>query len=216
MPVHLDKHKLTYFSVPKVACSSLKRFFFQIENGFEFRPFRMNGERYGIHRFAPCIPLNKVDTGKSQGHIKIAVVRDPWRRILSCYADKVVGSKVLHGKEFTPEQKRLGLTPEPSIDNFIDLLPHYREASWVIRHHSAPLSHFLGSDPAFFDRIFSIKNLSEFTSYVADYVGEVPVLQHTNKRPADSVVLSSEEETRNRNKIDKAYSEDLELYERYM
>lgn len=216
MTVHLTKHRLIYVSVPKIACSSLKRFFFEIENGFSFRVFKMNGRRYGIHGFAPSVPLSEVPEGKMTGHVKIAAIHDPWSRILSCYASKVVGAKVLHGLEFTPQQKKLGLVTDPSIDNFIDLLPHYREVSWNIRHHSEYLSYFLGTEPALFDRLFALSNLSEMVNYVATVVGKVPDLPHVNKKTAAKVTLSTEEATRNCRKIEAAYSEDLEIFGTHM
>ena len=43
MPVILPDHKLSYFFVPKVACTSLKYMFYEVENGRRFEPFRING-----------------------------------------------------------------------------------------------------------------------------------------------------------------------------
>ena len=216
MPVHLPKYKLTYISVPKVACSSLKQFFFQIENGFRFRAFRMNGRRYIIHTLAPCTAFKRVDKSLMRGHAKIAVVRDPASRIISCYTNKIRNERKLHGLAFTKQQTRSGLVADPTLDNFIDLLPQYAAVSASIHHHSRPLSHFLGRDPAFFDRLFSIRQLSDLTSYVAEKVGEVPKLPHRNKSGGTDTDLSADELNRNKRRIEEMYSEDLEIFGAYM
>lgn len=210
MTIHLKKQKLTYFSVPKVACSSLKRVFFKIENGFSFRVFEISGRRYGIHFFAPSIALSEIPAHKMTGHVKIAALRDPWSRILSCYASKVISARALHGIEFTPEQKALGMVAEPPIDNFVDLLPHYRDASQIIRHHSEPLSYFLGTNPAFFDQLFPLNRLPEMVEYVESITGKMLNLPHASKKTASYVTLSLDETERNRKKIEDAYAEDLE------
>jgi hypothetical protein len=53
MTVILGKHKLSYILVPKVACTSLKAFFFEVENGLPFRDFRTSGRPWWIHQFYP-------------------------------------------------------------------------------------------------------------------------------------------------------------------
>jgi len=216
MAIYLKKHKLTYISVTIVACTSLKNYFFEVENGFAFRSFRLNGKRYGIHQFAQSPKFSKIKPGMMAGHRKIMVVRDPWRRILSCYASKVVARKTLHQVEFTPEQKKLGMVTDPSLDNFVDLLQHYRTASFEIRHHTRPLSFFLGEDPDFYDRIFSINQLQQMIEYVATIVPDAPELQHLNKKTADKVDPSQAEIDRNRPLIEAAYAQDTEIFGTFM
>lgn len=216
MTVHLSKHNITYISVPKVACTSLKRFFFEIENGFQFHPFRMNGKLYRIHQFANSPKFSKLPMKKIKGHAKIAVVRNPWERILSCYASKVASNKALKGVEFSPQQREMGLVENPSLDTFVDLLPQYRAVSWDIKHHSEPLSTFLGTDPKFFDRIFSIRQLPELVAYVGDRIGAVPVLPHENKGTANIGVVAPDVVARNRPKIEEIYAEDIEIFGKYM
>jgi hypothetical protein len=214
--IHLSKHKLTYISVPKVACTSLKHFFFEVENGFAFKPFRLNGKRYGIHNFTQSRKFSMIKPKKMAGHRKITVVRDPWRRILSCYASKVVSGKTLHDVEFTQEQKKLGLVFDPSLDNFVDLLEHYCAASPVIRRHAQPLSHFLGKDPDFYDRIFSISQLPQMIEYVGTIVPAPPALRHLNKKTSDKIDISQADVERNRPLIEAAYAEDLEVFGTFM
>ncbi len=214
--MHLPKYKLTYVSVPKVACTSLKQFFFQVENGFPFRPFMLNGRQYIIHTLAPCTKLSRTDPNLMADHTRVAVVRDPVSRIVSCYTNKVLKEKKLHQVTFSPEQKTAGLVAEPSFDNFIDLLPEYVSASRPIRHHSRPLAFFLGEDVTFFDKVFSIRQLPELTRFVQDRVGPVPELPHKNKSKGADLDVSRDEIERNRTRIETMFARDIELFGAYM
>ena len=217
LTLHLSKYKITYISVPKVACSSLKRFFFEIDNGFAFRVFRTNGKRYGVHQFAVSKALVDIPPITMADHVRIAAVRDPWRRILSCYVSKVAAEKAgLNKVKFTPEQKKLGMVATPSIDNFVDLLPHYQAVSGPIRSHSRPLSYYLGHDPAFFDRLFPMSRLSEMVDYVADRIGNVPALPHNNKSSKTDLDIPQAALDRNKQKIEDIYTEDLDIFGAYM
>lgn len=216
MAVHLPNQKLTYFSVPKVACSSLKNFFFEIENGFPFQRFKMNGKSYGIHQFAKSERFSQIPREAIEGHVKIAVVREPSRRILSCYRNKVVGLKDLHRIKFTEEQKKMGLVADPSLENFIDLLPHYQSISWSVRHHSRPLAFFLGKDPTFYDRLFAMNQLPDLVDFVSRIVGDVPALRHANKTKSSNQALSQATIDSINRKIEDMYAEDINLYGRYM
>ncbi len=216
MAIHLKKHKLTYISVPKIACTSLKNYFFEVENGFAFKPFRLNGKRHGIHQFALSPKFSMLKSNKMAGHRKITVVRDPWKRIVSCYANKVVAEKALHKIEFNRAQEKLGLVCDPSLDNFVNLLEHYRAASLITRRHTQPLSHFLGKDPDFFDRIFSIDQLPQMTEYVATIVPNPPELRYLNKRTSYNKGLPQADIERNRPLIEAAYAEDLDVFGAFM
>ena len=213
MTVHLQNYNLTYISIPKVACTSLKHYFYELENGQSFTPAQP-GNQYAttIHRHAKSIPFSNLDPHKMMGHKVIAVVRDPWKRILSCYADKVVHRKALHDVEFSTKQAALGMVADPSLDNFIDLLAHYRAASPLIRHHSQPLSFFLGTNPTFYDRIFSLRQLPELIEYIGTIVPDAPQIKYLNRRTAKKVSPSQEQIKRNRPYLEAAFREDIDLY----
>ncbi len=104
----------------------------------------------------------------------------------------------------------------PSIDNFVDLLPHYQAVSGTIRNHSRPLSYSLGPDPAFFDRLFPMSQLPEMVEYVADRIGKVPTLPHNNKSGKTSLEIPQVALDRNKQKIEDIYAEDLDIFGAYM
>lgn len=215
MTVHLPRHKLSYFSVPKVACTSLKLFFFELENGFRFRRFQLNGRTYRVHGFAQSLQLAKTRDG-AEGHTRLTVVRDPWRRILSCYTSKILKNNQLRESDFTPRQKRRGLVVNPTLDQFVEDLDAYRKASFEVRHHTQPLSHFLGRDPAFYDEIYTLGTIPQMIERVAGIAGEVPQLAHKNPSASFGEAIPQDMLDRNKARIEERFAEDLTLYGSFM
>lgn len=85
--IALHKHKALYFSVPKVACSSLKKALSEcIDTRFIERPWFDKNEAIHYARF-PYVPKNEV-LSKYSEYFKFCFVRNPWDRILSCYSNK--------------------------------------------------------------------------------------------------------------------------------
>lgn len=214
MTISLSDHPLTYVSVPKCACTSLKSFFFEIENGRAFVNFRLNGKTYHVHQFARSVPFADLDERTMLNHKRIAVVRDPVSRIVSCYANKVVRGRALDrpAQRVFLEERKLSATP--SIGTFVRDLRLYKEASPYIRHHSRPLHYFLGRDPTVFDRIFPIRALAEVRTYVEDIVGPVPALPHFQK--SRSATFESELTAAERSEIERLYAKDISLFGAYM
>lgn len=97
MAAILDDHKLFYASVPKVACSSVKRMFYEIENGVAFDKIVANGKRYYVHHFYPGILRNTYPEARIADYRRLCLVRDPIKRFLSAY-----GNRVVFHRELTP------------------------------------------------------------------------------------------------------------------
>lgn len=216
MAYHLHEHRLTYISVPKVACTSLKSYFYEIENGKPFEPYRVDGTLFTIHKHAKSVRFSSIEPQKMVGHRRIAVVRDPWRRVLSCYADKVVHGGALDSVVFSSEQKKIGMVANPSLDNFVDFLEGYCAVSSMIRHHARPLSFYLGENPGFYDRVFALQELPKMIAYVERIIPRAPELRHLNRRTAEKIAPTQEQINRNRPLVESAYREDLELYGEFM
>lgn len=176
MSVILDQHRLAYFSVPKIACTSIKQFFFEVENGFPFRRFRMSGRGFNIHLCYPGCRFDAWDMARIEGYLKIAVLRDPVQRALSCYSNRVLFHNELDHLELSAEDQKAGLTQRPDLDRFFTHFDRYRALSDSIRHHSNPMSVQLGDDPGFFDHLFAISDLDRFVQLVRDRVGQAPEL----------------------------------------
>lgn len=172
MTVILPKHKLFYAAVPKVACTTLKHMFFKAENGFAFRDYTANGEEKHIHNAAyETILRSSFPDKRIADFLRVAVIRNPVRRLLSAYSNRVVAHRELSEQKAGPALKRLGLAPNPDLNTFIDHLEAYSSAHESIHHHTRPMVDFLGSDPGYFTHIYRLDGLSNFMTDINAHMG---------------------------------------------
>ena len=213
MSVFLWQHRLSYVSAPKVACTSLKHLFFEIENGYPFRPFLANAERYQIHRFYPGRAFADLPHAHIVDHVRLCAVRDPVERLLSCYANRVVHHRQLHRRRFTEAMRAAGLKRDPSLEDFVAKLDLYRRHFPALGHHSRPIVDFLGRDPGWYHGIYPLRALAGFRAHVEHVVGVAPALRHLQ---ADGPKFSSEDlSTLMRRRIEACYAEDYEIWGRW-
>ncbi|MEM9811991.1 MAG: sulfotransferase family 2 domain-containing protein [Pseudomonadota bacterium] len=212
MGVHLYAHKLSYFSVPKCACTSLKTFFFEVENGEPFRPFRANGKLRHIHNAAyGSKPFEREAHPEMADHWKAAIVRDPVDRVVSAYANRVLGHRCLAGIALTEEDREKGLTECPDLPTFARHLWRYRKLSRDVEHHVAALTHFLGRDASYYDALYPMSGVGQFVEDVAARIGPVPALQRMQTSGGQKV---GREQLGPRviAKIERMYAADYETY----
>ncbi len=214
MVVMLHKEKYAYFSVPKCACTSLKHFFFEIENGFRFKSFHTNGKANYLHDLGyESVKLTKSLRNATREMHRVAVVRDPIARVLSCYSNRVVHHKGLDQIELTDEDKERGLTRNPPLGNFIRNFSRYRVLAPSIAHHSRPLAYFLGGDPSYFHRIYDISELKQLADDFRQLTGGAPELRHL--QTGGPKIPASKLNEKQRNKIQNFFAQDYELYGDY-
>lgn len=150
---------IAYFGVPKVASSSVKHMLYTLEHG---RPFDKadHGGRHMHLVWPDKITRMPQDTPGLEGYRKIAIIRDPAKRVLSCYGNRIVDYGDLHKGRFARTRAALlGLSMTPDLDTFILRLGRYRLQSGEVRHHTDPYSRFLGPDLSFFDRVYRIEEM---------------------------------------------------------
>lgn len=214
MTAHLYNHKISYFSVPKCACTSLKNFFFEIQNGFAFKNFKIDRDDYHLHRFYISRPFEVSQKKSPADHKKYTLIRDPLSRLVSCYRNRVdsaQGRNLMRAQAENIKAKKLPL--HPTWPEFLEHLDMYRDLVPMLKHHSEPLSHFLGTDPEYFDGIFSISDMNSFVQVISDQVGDVPAMQRFQSHGTDfnSKMVTPGE----RKKIDEIFSEDHEIFGKY-
>jgi hypothetical protein len=166
MPLSLPRLGLCYHPIPKVACTSLKKAFYRLENGHDFPGGDIHAE---YHRTEP---LAVFDDQTPDALLRIAVVRDPIARLVSAYNNRVMGHR-----ELAPDRidldlaRRLFLVPDPDPDFFFLNIDRYRTLSFDIRHHTEPMTSFLGPSLRAFDRVFVFEELDRLADWLARRVG---------------------------------------------
>lgn len=179
MTIIVDKFKLAYLPVPKIACTSLKEVFYRIENGQDFVPAVRNSGMFHIHHFYPTPPFRNVPRGRIKDHYRFCVVRDPLKRLLSCYSNRVLHHRELAARHLSTEAIAAGAIPDPDLETFVERLEIYRKHSAQILHHSEPQVVFLGPDTGYFSHIYQMAELPRLIADLSDRTGMALSLPHS-------------------------------------
>lgn len=176
---------LAYFPVPKNACSTLKIAFYEINEGRPYAPLaRPDGTMVHVHEFPgyDSLPLTPATLEATAALSRIAVVRDPLRRLVSCYKNRVLHFRELSTKHLPTEAfARAGLPQDPAFDLFIERLDEYRALSWSISHHSDLQRTFLGEDRGAFEQLFTLAELPRLEAWLRARAGRDLQLPHAQR-----------------------------------
>ncbi len=169
MAVALSRHNLAYFPIPKTACTSIKMMMFELEHGRKFEMYEKDGVLMHIHNAAYSTPkFLETDLTSLASMQRIAVVRDPVKRMLSAYSNRVNFHGELSESHINTDlAQALGVHPNPSADHFFNNIEKFRILSPSIHHHTDPVNVFLGPDLHYFHRVFRLENLDEFVKFVS-------------------------------------------------
>lgn len=179
MPLINEQFGLAYFSIPKNASTSIKHVFYELETGKKF--VRGQAACDHIHNFYRARAMEPDAYERCRDLWKFTVFRDPVKRIISAYSNRVIFHKVLETqKNARLRAGLLGLSLQPDLEEFCIRLPRYRKLSRAVRHHTRPYQEFVGSDLSRLDAVYAIENLGDLASDLSDRTGrkiEFPRLQ---------------------------------------
>ena len=190
MPIVIESLGVAYFPVPKAACTSVKLALYELEHG---RPY--DRAAYGgahIHRyyrkrrgFDTMAEVTSSDYTDCRGYWTFAVIRDPIRRILSTYTNRI-----LHHDDLTTERRHgvgsdgeaCDLPARPDLDFFVANLELYRQASESIDHHTKPQWFYLGPDWRQLDRIYKVEDIDDLEQELAERAGRGIRIRRANAK----------------------------------
>lgn len=172
MPQILPKSRIAYLPVPKVACTSIKQMLFEAENGTRYTPRqRANGRMIYIHEVYPAVPYAELDLAELADLHRIAVVRDPVKRVLSAYGNRVVSHRELSAAKAGPRLAAANLPTDPDLATFLEHFEAYCAAIPTIYHHTRPQVDFLGQDPAWLSQLYRFSELGVLADDVRRMTG---------------------------------------------
>jgi len=179
--------------IPKTASSSIKHSLYEIEycKSYVAPPRTFPNHVKAPETYSSKIHIHGWANGNRTGDIspftrRMIVLRDPVKRFISAYGDRVNHhqqlSKYFLDRRFPDLSDK---TPEfnPSISTLIRNFEFYYQVD-PIRHHMKPVKEFLnGCDMSFFTDIFKFENLQDFQKELSLIAGKDVRIPHRKKNP---------------------------------
>lgn len=158
MAIRIKGTRFVYFPAPKCGSTSLKHAILRHNDpaGFEVG-------KHEIHNFRDYwTPPWKFDWSRPWSHMnrrrlnpflrRFCVVRDPIDKFVSAFRNQAVDN--------------CGIARREQINEFATSIEQQSRSSEHLRYHFAPMVEFLGTNPAFYDRVFHIKDLADIPCYL--------------------------------------------------
>lgn len=198
----LAEQRVAYVSNPKVACTSLKLMMERINRGDPDLIMKVHHDR----EFPTLKQIGwpKVKALLAEGVYGFTFVRDPVRRAVSGYRDKMAVAR------FRSEiNEVLGRDPDETIrfDQFLDALEQQEPQD--MNPHWRPQHLVLMMDAIEYDYIGRLERISEDLDHIRQASGLPKVdIEHRNQARTDRPEVDITPERRSR--IEKIYAEDYE------
>ncbi len=175
--------KLAYFPVPKVASSSMKQMFYELEFGKKHILKSGPAHLRGIHNaYFRTRDFYALDLDFYQGFSRLAVIRDPAERILSAYSNRVEHLGELSEENIDMDMARaLNLEPDPPRHLFFKNIEKYRLLSDSVRHHTDPFTRYLGHDLNYYTDVYKMDQLGQLAEQISGLFGREITIDHYNE-----------------------------------
>lgn len=215
MSVVLDDYKIFYSAVPKIGCTSIKNAFFELENGFPFQEFVVNGRKRHIHNTGyQTLLRNRYPEQRIADYHRVAFVRGLIERFISAYSNRVLYHQELSEKKAGPALEKLGLQPTPDLGLFVDRYEEYIQAHDSIWHHTRPMVDYLGRDSDYFSRIYLLSEMDIFAEDISARVDKPFTVGCMQKGGQDH--KPSDLTWRHRRKLEKLYKADIKVFGKFV
>ena len=198
-PVICKTTRTVYYPAPKSASSTLRHVYFEIENGYRFEKFKINGrliDLFWLYGHSDLFAKVQVPPG----HEVVTIVRDPIDRFLSFYKWGVIDN-----------QCRFDAPIE--INAFVADFPRYLNRTPKTRFHLSAQFLFIGKDLGYYDRIFRMEDLAEMGRYLSERAQKEITVGKVNASSRSNVANDLTAESRAR--LAHIYREDYELLKDY-
>jgi glycosyltransferase involved in cell wall biosynthesis len=226
-----QRYKLFYIATPKVACTSIKWWFADLEgytsilrgitDSFETDPDLTIHDTF--HRVAPNVaflmPEALAEALTSDSYFRFAVVRNPYKRVFSAWQSKLLLREPIQASHYLqydfyhhPIQG-----PDDIAKAFEGFLEHLatNEAPSYWDVHWTPQISLLRPDLINYSKLVKIENPRELSQALADRVGEHITDPFTSKRTNESLIPYLPELITERSSelIRSLYAKDFETFE---
>jgi hypothetical protein len=166
MPYIMPAQRIAFFFSPKSGGTSLRAFLFHAENGFAFRDYSVQGMQVDANALAANYRFNRVDHAPLVDFRRFALVRDPVKRFLSGYSNRVLHYRELSIEAAGQDLLREGLPPDPDIGTFVENYVGYLRCSKNLARHFLRQQKFIGPDASHFERVFKLEDVDQLVDFV--------------------------------------------------
>lgn len=177
MVIAIKEPGLAYAAVPKAGCSSVKEMLAEIDPEFT-QPAPSENNHATFHTAYPTRRWRGDHFQRHENAFRFTVVRDPIKRLMSVYTNRVVDMKDLHKSRKLRNRGVLPLDPDP--DTFFANLKRYARLSSVIKHHILPTWMFAGPDLSAYDKVYRTDQMNDLAQDLSAKAGKSVVPRRSN------------------------------------
>lgn len=182
MVIRVDTARLAYMAVPKAACSSIKATLASLDPE-QPKSDPAKFEQREVHRIYPTQRFRQHRWRHVQDHFRFTVVRDPLKRLLAVYTNRVVALRELHNCRKI-KHGRVNLPADPDPDYFFQNLSPYIAVASSIKHHALPTSIFVGADLGRYSRVYRTSEISALQDDLSTHLNREVRVPHFNSSDA--------------------------------
>lgn len=178
MVVKVDPGKIAYMAVPKAACSSVKAALAAIDPNQPGNDPGAYGQKQ-VHSIYPTQRFRMHRWERVNSYFRFTVVRDPLKRLLAVYTNRVVALGELHNCR-NINRGRFNLPADPDPDFFFQNLAQYIAASSSIKHHALPTVVFTGADLGRYSRVYRTDEIALLEQDLSGHMDQQVRVPHFN------------------------------------
>ncbi|MCU7248704.1 sulfotransferase family 2 domain-containing protein [Pseudomonas koreensis] len=224
-----QERKLFYVATPKVACTSLKWWFAELEGVAEaIRQLKTSSEtdpelviHDSLHAAAPQLCMRspeQLQQIRDDGYFSFALVRNPYKRLFSAWQSKIMLREPFQiepyrGQAFVECPVETMLDVATAFESFLEYLNTY-EANDFKDWHWAPQYDLLKPELFPYSAVSKIEDTSALNEALRAHLGDAYVNPFTTSRANESLIPYLPEfiSPRSKELIDRLYAKDFEVY----
>lgn len=214
MVIAVEAHKIAYMAVPKAGCTTVKAALARIDPTVTIPPEdEINVNTW--HAIYPTRRFRPFRWEQYEDYWRFCVVRDPAKRLMSCYTNRVVHFRELHNSRKLRRPQFAHLSKDPDPDFFFQHLKEYMTASSVIKHHALGIDLFIGPLPLKYDRVYRTEEMDQLGKDLSQRTGQAVEMKRENSSDMKLDVMDLKPETRDslRERLDKQYAHLSDYYQ---
>ena len=212
-----DRYKVMYYSIPKVACTTIKTCLAKLEN-IDIKGLGVHTKNNAMKR----LTMKESNIEQYKDYYRFSFVRDPWDRLFSCYKNKIYDPPRFFPKsnpyynekgEFKDFIKRYGdlnfkdMQFEDFVDFVVQVPDHLCDPHFLPQHYYLEMEriNFLGQFENFQSDMFKVLKKISVDLDLSDIISE-------KKQSSSPGSYKDAYKDRTRALVAEKYAKDIELF----